>query len=74
MRLRAKPGPVGLGLNHGLPLSPNADQPARGRILARLGVSKATHYQRSLKAAALAQSLQKMAEIHNYRIQTSTHS
>ena len=47
----AASGPVGLGLNHGLPLSPNADQPAWGRTLARLGVRPATNYQKSLSGS-----------------------
>ena len=44
----AASGPVGLELNHGLPLSPNADQPALSRTLARLGVRPVTDYQKSL--------------------------
>lgn len=44
-----------------------ADQPAWGRTLEQLGVSPATHHQSSVTAAALAESLRRMAEIPSYR-------
>ena len=47
----AASGPVGLELNHGLPLSPNAGQPAWGHTLARLGVRPVTDYQKSLSGS-----------------------
>ena len=52
MPLEESSGPVGLGLNHGLPLPPDADQPAWGHTLARLSISAATPYQKSLNGSA----------------------